>query len=61
MLSNLDIVEISSERESLVQPTTIVEEVMSMMVGSSSIPKQKWQDQKTSSTPAVEEVHPHFG
>ena len=39
MLSGLDSIEILSEYESPVRPTTVEEEVMSMLVGSSSILK----------------------
>ena len=41
MLNDLDAIEILSEYESLIQPTTIEEEVMSMPLGSSSILKKK--------------------
>ena len=41
MLSGLDAIEILSEYESPIQPTAVEEEVMSMLVGSSSILKQK--------------------
>ena len=41
MLSGLDAIEISSEYESPIWPTALVEEIMSMHVGSSSIPKRK--------------------
>ena len=51
MLSDPDAIEISNEQDSPIQPTTIEEEVVSMPVGSSSIPKRKRQDQKPSSTP----------
>ena len=49
MLSNLDNVEISSEKESPIHPTTILEEVTSMPVG--LIPWGKWKAQKPGSTP----------
>ena len=41
MLSNLDSIEILSEYKSPVQPTVVEEEIMRMLVGSSSIPKWK--------------------
>ena len=52
MLSNLDAIEISSEFESLIRAMAVEEEVMSMLVGSSSIPNKKWQDQRLSPTPS---------
>ena len=51
MLSGLDVIEILSEHESPVWPMAMEEEVMSMPVGSSSIPKQKRQAQRPSPTP----------
>ena len=51
MLSNLDAIEISSEYESLIWPMAIEEEIMSMPIGSSSIPKQKQSAQRPSPTP----------
>ena len=41
MISGLDAIEICSEYESPIQPMAMEEEIMSMPVGSSSIPKQK--------------------
>ena len=41
MLSELDAIEISSEYESHVRPIAMEEEIMSIPMGSSSIPKRK--------------------
>ena len=43
MLSDLDAIEISSEYESSIRPMAVEEEIMSMQVSSSSIPKWKQQ------------------
>ena len=51
MLSDLNAINISSEYESLIWTTTIEEEIMSILVGSSSIPKKKQYDQRPSPTP----------
>ena len=50
MLSDIDAIEISSEYESPIRPMAVEEEIMSMCVGSSYIPKQKWQAQRSSPT-----------
>ena len=50
MLSDLNAIDISSELESPIRPMTVEEEVISMPVLSSSIPKRKRKDQKPSST-----------
>ena len=59
MLSDLNAIEISSEWESPIWPTSIEEEVMNMSVGSSSIPKKKRQAPAQSHATA-EEAHLHF-
>ena len=51
MLSELDEIVISSEQETPIQPTVIEEEFMSMLFGSSYIPKIKRQAQNPSSMP----------
>ena len=51
MLSGLDAIEILSEYESPIQPMAMEEEFMSMLVGSSSIPKWKQQTQRPSPMP----------
>ena len=51
MLSGVDTIEISNGYESPIWPTIVEEEIMSMPVGSSSIPKQKRQTQRPSPTP----------
>ena len=61
MMSNLDAIEIYSEKESPSQPTTIEEEVMIMPIGSSLIPKIKRQAKNPSWHVVAEEAHPQFG
>ena len=51
MLSDLDTIEISSDYESPIQPMLVEEEIMSMPVKSSSIPKWKRQAHRPSPTP----------
>ena len=50
-MSDLDAIEIFGEYESPIRPMAVEEEIMSMPVSSSSIPKYKRQTQRPSPTP----------